>query len=238
MTDWSAALAHAFQRHLVAEDESKQDSPASAVVGSSTTRAGPRRCGTPGTTSPEALARGVVPAEPAESQDFRLSGTTGTTGTTQIETDLHVSAEQEEADLFDERAAIVEDGAGVPRAWAEAFARLDLLARRQGESDHRWRQLMNDAGRFLDRWGVEAAKLGWSAIDVFGNHANRSPDGPTTAGLVPLIMGGTVVSIGHDRATICMSDGGSVVYLRRRLAGLSSNWERAEWSEPAPEGRQ
>jgi hypothetical protein len=151
-------------------------------------------------------------------------------------TDLHGSAEEEEADLFDERAAIVEDGAGVPRAWAEAFARLDLLARRQGESGNRWRQLMNDAGRFLDQWGVEAAKLGWSAIDVFGNHANRSPDGPT--GLVPLIMGGTVVSIGHDRATIRMCDGGSVVYLRRPLAGLSWNWERAEWSGPAPEGRR
>jgi hypothetical protein len=166
------------------------------------------------------------------------SGTTGTTGTTQIDTDLHGSAEQGEAQLFDERAAIVEEGAGVPREWAEAFARLDLRARPTGESGDRWRQLMNDAGRFLDRWGAEAERLGWSAIDVFGYHANRSPDAPTTAGLVPLIMGGTVVSIAHDRATIRMSDGGSVVYLRRPLAGLSSNWERAEWSEPAPEGRQ
>jgi hypothetical protein len=51
-------------------------------------------------------------------------------------------------------------------------------------------------------------------------------------------MGGTVVSIGHDRATIRMCDGGSVVYLRRPPTGLSSNWERAEWSEPAPEGRR
>ena len=232
MTDWSGALAHAFQRHLAAEDKSKQESSTSAVVRSSPARAGPRRCGATGTTRPAAVVPGAVPANSGESLGFDVSGTTGTTGTTQIEIDLHVSAEQEEADLFDERAAIVEDGAGVPREWAEAFARLDLLARRQGESGNRWRQLMNDAGRFVDQWGVEAATLGWSAIDVFGVGTNRCDVDPTPAGLLPLIRGGVVESIGHDRATIRMSDGGSVVCLRRPRTNRSSDWARADSSTP------
>jgi hypothetical protein len=35
--------------------------------------------------------------------------------------------------------------------------------------------LIDDGGKFLDRWGVEAARLGWSALDVFGAHPTGVP---------------------------------------------------------------
>src|SRR5205823_5743274 len=106
-----------------------------------------------------------------------------------------------------------------------------ILARHCHPEDRRC-QLMNDAGRFLDRWGAEAARHGWSAIDVFGIAANRSVGGPTASGLVALIKGGLVESIGPDRATIRTAQGGWVIYLRRPRAGLSSDWECAEGPEP------
>ncbi|MGD9738421.1 MAG: hypothetical protein AB7S41_02495 [Parvibaculaceae bacterium] len=57
-------------------------------------------------------------------------------------------------DRFDERAALVEVGAGVPRQWAEAFARLDVIARPPDFTAERWRQLIDDGARFLDVWAA------------------------------------------------------------------------------------
>lgn len=233
MMDWSATLAHAFRRHLAADEGG--DQRGSSIAPSSINQ---RRdaCGTTGTTRPRGVVPRVVPAKATDSLGFAAPGTTGTTGTTQFHADLQAPWEDEQAALLAERAAIVEEGARVPRAWAEAFARLDLGAR-QHYPEARARQLVDDAGRFLDRFGNEAARLGWSAVDVFGT---KDPSGITSmpAGLVPLISGGIIESIGADRATIRMSDGGIVVYLRRPRPGLSSDWERAVGAAQPPGGRR
>src|SRR5215207_10958617 len=52
-------------------------------------------------------------------QNLSGSGTTGTTGTTEFEV---IRANEN----FDERAALVEYGADVPRDWAEGFAGLTV----------------------------------------------------------------------------------------------------------------
>jgi hypothetical protein len=49
---------------------------------------------------------------------------------------------------FDERAAILEYDAGVPREWAEGFARLDGLAPPARMDAQRWRRLVDNAGLF------------------------------------------------------------------------------------------
>ena len=128
-------------------------------------------------------------------------------------------------EAFEERAAIVEEGAGVSRAWAEAFAVLDLCSRPPACSDARWRQIIDDAGLFLDRFGNEAAQLGWEAIDVFGIPPNDLGTDPRPTGLVPLIRGGSVEAIRRDRATVRMPSGGLLVYLRRPQPGRPSDWE-------------
>jgi hypothetical protein len=74
------------------------------------------------------------------------------------------------ADAFEERAALVEFDAGIPRAWAEGFAALqraqppDWALRRPGT----WPALINAVGLFLDHWGRQAAELGWDPTDLFG----------------------------------------------------------------------
>ena len=37
-------------------------------------------------------------------------------------------------------------------------------------TQRRWQQVLDDAGRFLDRWGNQAHELGWNAADLFGVH--------------------------------------------------------------------
>jgi hypothetical protein len=127
---------------------------------------------------------------------------------------------------FDERAALIEYGADVPRDWAEGFARLDLSAPPRGFSDARWRTVVNDGGRFLDRWAEEAARLGWQATDVFGVHPIAPSARFDAMGLVPIISGGEVISINERSATIRSPGGQLLVYMRRPSNEAVCLWDR------------
>lgn len=130
--------------------------------------------------------------------------------------------------LFDERAALVEVGARVPRPWAEEFARLDLRHRPPAMSPAEWRGILDDAGRFLDRYAGEAAALGWGPLDVFG--VVLSVDGRQIGrrvGLAFLIGGGVVERITADRATVRAPSGSTLTYLRHgpMPPGAVALWE-------------
>lgn len=131
---------------------------------------------------------------------------------------------------FEERAALIEYGAGVPRAWAEGFARLDLSSPPKGFDARRWRQLIDNGGRFLDRWAARAAQLGWLAEDVFGVHPLAPAANYSLMGLVPLIGDGEVTDIGDGGASIRMRFGSILVYLRRPQKGAVTLWELNPWS--------
>jgi hypothetical protein len=62
-----------------------------------------------------------------------------------------------------------------PAGWRAGFARLDADRPPAGLSmpPRRWRAIIEAIGAFLDRWGAEAARLGWTAHDVFGADADR-----------------------------------------------------------------
>ena len=138
---------------------------------------------------------------------------------------------------FQERAALIEDGASVPRAWAEGLASLDLAAPPAGFTPALWQQVVEDGARFLDRWGSEAAELGWSALDVFGVHPVVPTSRFDAMGLVPLIRGGEVVAIAAERATICTPHGGQLTYLRRPRPGAVAFWDLAYQGRLAREAR-
>ena len=126
---------------------------------------------------------------------------------------------------FEERAALVEYGAGVPREWAEGFAQLDLATPPMGFDQRRWRTLINDGGKFLDHWGAEAARLGWSALDVFGVHPIAPAARFDAAGLVLLISSGEVLAINHMSATIkSRSSNSTLTYLRTPREGAVALW--------------
>jgi len=153
-------------------------------------------------------------------QDLSGSGTTGTTGTIEFEV---VRANEN----FDERAALVEYGANVPRDWADGFARLATAAPPAGFSTETWRAVVDDGAHFLDDWGRKASQLGWSALDVFGVSIQASRMRSEMAGLLPFIGGGTVVAISSASATIRSASGDEVVWLRRSHAGAVAVWELA-----------
>jgi hypothetical protein len=73
----------------------------------------------------------------------------------------------------EEGAAIIAEHASVLRAWAEGIARLDPDRPLSNVPPRRWRAVCGAIGAFLDRWGAEAVRLGWTAEDLFGADADR-----------------------------------------------------------------
>ena len=64
----------------------------------------------------------------------------------------------------EERAAIIEEGARVPRAWAEGYAALCAMPPPVGVWPERWQRIIDATGAFLDRWAGEAIRCGWSDL--------------------------------------------------------------------------
>jgi hypothetical protein len=250
MTDWVGSLARAFTKHLEtggSGGSTGSEKPhaskinglacrgpgtasASPVV-SAVPLLGPRMVGTTGTSgSTQAVPR----HDPGNAERFRRIekvGTAGTSGTTKFAGDDLLTRAAFDTDTtmaLDERAALVEDGTGAPREWCEGFARLDLAKPLTGFDERRWRTLIDDGGRFLDRWGAEAARLGWSAEDVFGVHPIAPGARYDAAGLVLLIDGGEVTDIDTRSASIrTKSSGATLVYLRTPRDGSIALWEMA-----------
>jgi len=104
-----------------------------------------------------------------------------------------------------ERAAICEFDGGMPREWAEGFAKLQSLTPPQSVSEQRWLQVIDDAGRFLDSWGPKLAALGWSIGEVFGVHPSR-PE-LRRGGLIWHLRGRRVLAASKDSVTIETSNG-------------------------------
>ena len=73
--------------------------------------------------------------------------------------------------------------------WRRGVERLGSMSPPPGYPEHAWTQLLADAERFLDSWGIQAARLGWPAWELFGCH-RRAPWGRIQGmGLVLLLRG-------------------------------------------------
>jgi hypothetical protein len=117
---------------------------------------------------------------------------------------------------FEERAALVEVGAGVPRDWAEGFAKLCVMAAPDGVPLHKWSRLIDNAGQFVDRWAVEVRQLGWRAEELFGCHPHKPDARLDLQGLIWLVGDGEVISVTKDAISL-RSRTGQVLAFRRRV---------------------
>ena len=110
--------------------------------------------------------------------------------------------ENEDADALAERAAIVQEGAGVPADWADEFARLDALAVPRGVSAAAWRGMVDSAGRFLDQWGSNAAALGWTAGELIGFDPDAPMNRRDRRGAALYLVGAVVLAVTAEAITI------------------------------------
>jgi hypothetical protein len=130
------------------------------------------------------------------------------------------------ADDLDERVALIEEGAGVPRSWAEGFAALCIMPPPTGFSSERWRRVIAAAGMFLDRWADVAAACGWTDLDVFGCDPHRPDARFDCMGLVLLLDRREIVAIDEHGADLVTNNGATQRFRRRPLPrGTVSLWE-------------
>ena len=127
------------------------------------------------------------------------------------------------------RAAIIEDDGGVPRAWAEGFARLDPDRPPSGVPPHRWQRFVDDVGVFLDRWAAYAAALGWGPHDLFGCDRDRPFARIDQAGLLWLLNGDRLLALTENTAAIETGTGARQTYRRKPFEPeLVLAWELAD----------
>lgn len=94
----------------------------------------------------------------------------------------------------------------------------------------RWREVVADAGRFLDRWGAQAHRHGWTALDMFGVDPVRPWDRYDARGLVPAMRGCDLVALTAAGAGIRHASGNVLTHYRhqrRRSTVRVALWELA-----------
>ena len=112
---------------------------------------------------------------------------------------------------FEERAAILEHDAKMPREWAEALARIDTALVPAGYTAERWAVVVDDAGRLLGRWLGRIRASDWTPADI--------------RGLLPLLAGREVVAVGAGDVTVIGADGVRVKLYRRPVLNGPSCWQ-------------
>jgi hypothetical protein len=113
-----------------------------------------------------------------------------------------------------ERAALAIES-GVPEVYAEPFAMLQVACPPKVPVD-RWRQAVNDAGIFLDRWGYAAEQLGWPIEDVFGLHPKAPLSRFDYMGIIWGLRGARVLALAATEA-VTENQGGARLVWRRPM---------------------
>jgi hypothetical protein len=99
--------------------------------------------------------------------------------------------------------------------WRRGVERLSSMSSPPSYPERAWTQLLADAGRFLDRWGAQAARLGWQTWELFGCH-RRAPFGRIQGmGLVLLLRGKELVALTDAEAVIRVATGARHTYRRK-----------------------
>jgi hypothetical protein len=133
---------------------------------------------------------------------------------------------------LDERAALIEFGAGVSRSWAEGYAALTAMPPPTGFLPERWHRIIDAAGAFMDRWAAGAIECGWSDLDVFGCHPGRPDQRFDCMGLALLLDRCEIVRIDESGADLMTATGARQHYRRRPLpADTISLWALARGGE-------
>jgi hypothetical protein len=94
---------------------------------------------------------------------------------------------------------------------AELFARVAMAGCPRTVSDERWLLFKADADRFLSTWGQQAARLGWTAADLFGLHPVAGLNRQDTTGLCWMLKSERVVALTSTEARLS----GGLAHYRR-----------------------
>jgi hypothetical protein len=105
-------------------------------------------------------------------------------------------------------------GAAV-EAWRRGTARLRSMPPPRGYPERAWTELLADAEHFLERWGMQAARLGWQDWELFGCHRRAPFHRIQGKGLVLLLRGDAIAALTGTEAVIRTPTGAHQTYRRK-----------------------
>ena len=97
---------------------------------------------------------------------------------------------------------------------AGACANLIRAGRPNAIDAVRWHIMLEDAQAFLETWGAQAERLGWTAADLFGLHPTAPLARYDCMGLVWLLRERPVVALTESEATIRANSGATLTFRR------------------------
>src|ERR1043166_7517029 len=112
---------------------------------------------------------------------------------------------------------LTESPPSAPKGWLDAYGAIRTMAIPEGFSSDRWRRVLEATRLFMGSWAAEAARLGWSDLDVFGCHATRPDTRVDCMGLILLLDGCEIVGIDAHGADLSTSSGGRQRFRRREM---------------------
>jgi hypothetical protein len=174
-----------------------------------------------------ALARADAATVPRDERNEIYEQTPSPTGLSSFNSFVSLPENVERAEV-EERATLIEFGAGVPKRWAEGYAALCAMPPPAGFSSKRWQRVVDAAGGFFDRWAAAAIAAGWSELDLFGVDRDRPTARFDCMGLLMLLDHVELAAIDAEGADLRSPDGAVLRYRRRPLpAHTVSLWELA-----------
>jgi hypothetical protein len=142
----------------------------------------------------------------------------------------------DKTDEFNGRSAIIEHDGGIPRKWAEGYARLDPNRPPGDVPLKRWQRFVDDVGKFLDsQFCAIAAALGWGPFELFGCDRDRPFARIDQAGLLWLLNGDRLVALSENTATIETRTSARRTWRRKPgAAGRVLAWELGRMTGASP----
>jgi hypothetical protein len=117
----------------------------------------------------------------------------------------------------------------LPVDWEQNLAALDPDWAPFDVPLKRWQRFIGDARLFLERWGGQAAVLGWGPHDLVGCDRNRPFARIDQCGLLWLLNGARVVMLADDAAAIETTTGARQTWRRKPTEpGRVLAWELAD----------
>jgi hypothetical protein len=143
--------------------------------------------------SPQAEVRHNLSTSPLEDQSGQVDRLISTFFT-QKETGRKANVES---------SPTIEDEFVLAQGWVEAFARLDYARPPADVPSRRWVQLIDDIARFMNGEFIhKAARLGWTALDLFGCDPEKPFARIDQQGLCWLIAGNRLIHLSESGAII------------------------------------
>lgn len=114
----------------------------------------------------------------------------------------------------------------LPKAWSYGFQKVCHMTPPIGILPSRWAQIAVNTDHFLTKHGADAARLGWTTLDLFGVGGDAPDHRIDLMGLVPLIGGAEVLELSEKTARLRTVTGSIQTFYRKPAqAGRVTLWE-------------